>query len=155
MEKIRKELWAFRGMVGLLILLIILFSDSGYAQKPVKTDLVPFFERVLVPPKLCKDAFNKGICKTDNGTVQCDAKKLFDELRTKLDGISKEINSAPAFASAIDQSKIADEIKKKGGVDKIKKLSKDEKMKMAMDMMKNISVPQTQLESDEVKDTFE
>ena len=115
MEKTRKDLFVSRGMTGLLILIIILFSGSVYAQKPVKTDLVPFFERVLVPPQLCKDAFNKGICKTDNGTVQCDAKKLFDELKTKLDCIAKEINSVPAYICMDDKSKIADEIKKKGG----------------------------------------
>lgn len=33
-------------------------------------------------------------------------------------------------------------------------MSKEEKMKMAMDMMKNINMPQTQLESEEVKDAF-
>jgi hypothetical protein len=75
-------------------------------------------------------------------------------LIAKLDRISKEINSAPAFTSANDQSKISDEIKKQGGADKIKKMSKEEKIKMAMDMMKNMSTPQIQLESDEVKDTF-
>jgi hypothetical protein len=154
MEKTCKNLFVSRGVTGILILLIILFSVTVYPQKPVKTDLIPYFENVLVPPQLCKDAFNKGICLTDNGAVQCDSKKLFDELKTKLDGITKEINSVPAYTSMDDKSKIADEINKKGGADKIKNMSKEEKMKMAMDMMKNMNVPQTQLESEEVKDTF-
>src|ERR1035437_7685718 len=59
MERTRKDLFVSRGMTGLLILIIILFSGSVYAQKHVKTDLVPFFEKVLVPPQLCKDAFAK------------------------------------------------------------------------------------------------
>jgi len=154
MEKNYKDLFVSRGMTGLLILLIILFSIPVSAQKPVKTDLIPYFEKVLVPPILCKDAFNKGICNTVDGGVQCDANKLFDELKTTLERITKEINSVPAFTSQNDQSKIADEIKKQGGTDKIKKMSKEEKMKMAMEMMKNIDVPQTQLESEEVKDAF-
>jgi len=154
MEKTRKDLFVSRGMSGLLILNIILFSGLVSAQKPVKTDLIPFFEQVLAPPTLCKGSYDKGICTTDNGAVQCEANKLFDDLKTKLDGISKEINSSPAFTNANDQSKIADEIKKSGGADKIKKMSKDEKLKMAMEMMNNMSAPQTQLESEEVKDAF-
>jgi hypothetical protein len=154
MKKIQNDLFVSGGMTGILILLILLFSVTVYAQKPVKIDLVPFFEKVLVPPQLCKDAFNKGICKIDDVTVQCDSKELFDELKTTLEGITKEINSVPAYTNMDDKSKIADEIKKKGGADKIKNMSKEEKMKMAMEMMKNINVPQTQLESEEVKDTF-
>ena len=149
-----KNFSAIGGMLRILILFIILFSSLVSAQKPVKTDLIPYFEQVLEPPTLCKDAFDKGICKTDNINVQCDAKLLFSELVEKLDGISKEINSAPAFTSANDQSKVADEIKKQGGADKIKKMTKEEKMKMAMEMMKNMSTPHTQLESEDVKDTF-
>jgi hypothetical protein len=154
MEKSYKYLFVSSGMIGLLILLIILFSIPVSAQKPVKTDLIPYFEQVSVPPKSCKDAFDKGICKTDNGVFQCNAKKLFDELMTKLDNITKEIYSAPAFISVNDQSKIANEIKKKGGADKIKKMSKEDKMKMAMEMMKNIDIPNTYLETEEVKDAF-
>ena len=154
MEISNKNFFVLRGMTWIIILLIILFSSLVSAQKPVKTDLIPYFEQVLLPPTLCKDAFDKGICITTNSDVKCDAQTLFSELVEKLDGISKEINSAPAFTSANDQSKVADEIKKQGGADKIKKMSKEEKMKMAMEMMKNMNTPQTQLESEEVKDTF-
>jgi hypothetical protein len=154
MKITHKNFFVLRGIAGLSILLIILFSGLISAQKPVKIDLIPYFEKVLVPPQLCKDAFNKGICSTDDGDVQCDANSLFDELKTTLERIAKEINSVPAFTSQNDQTKIADEIKKQGGADKIKKMSKEEKMKMAMEMMKNVNVPQTQLESEEVKDTF-
>jgi hypothetical protein len=154
MEITHKNIFVLRGASGILILFIILFSSVVSAQKPVKTDLIPYFEQVLIPPTLCKDAFDKGKCITTNSEVNCDAQVLFSELREKLDGILKEINSAPAFTSANDQSKVADEIKKNGGADKIKKMTKEEKMKMAMEMMKNMSTPQTQLESEDVKDTF-
>jgi hypothetical protein len=58
MEKTRNDLFVPRGIGGLSILLIILFFGPVSAQKPVKTDLLPYFDQVLVPPKLCKDAFD-------------------------------------------------------------------------------------------------
>src|ERR1017187_808125 len=112
MENAQNDLFVSGGMARLLILLIVLFSIPITAQKPVKIYLIPYFEQVLVPPKLCKNAFDKGICKTDNATAQCDAKILFRELKTKLDSILKEINSVPAYTAPNEQSKLSDEIKK-------------------------------------------
>jgi hypothetical protein len=143
-----------RGTVCYSVLMIILFTGLVHAQKPVKVDLIPLFEQVSAPPLLCKDAFDKGFCNTENGSVQCNVNKLFVPLKTKLDSITKEINSIIVTGPSGDQLKIADEIKKKGGAEKIKKMSKEEKMKLAMDMMKDMGMTKTYTETDEVKDAF-
>jgi hypothetical protein len=140
--------------MGIAALTILLLVSQAAAQKPIKTDLMPFFDKVTAPPQSCSDAFQKGICSTGSGNVQCDSKKLFEDINTQLDGFMKQINSGEKFTPTDDQAKVMEEIKKKGGADKIKKMSKEEKMKMAMDMMKNMGTPQTHIETEETKDCF-
>ena len=128
-----------------IFLLSCVIACFVQAQVPVKTDLMQILEKVPPPPPNSRDAYAKLSCDESSGTLTCTAAKVFET----VDAALKEVEDAykaqakPANASlppgvSPDMAKQMQdpEMKKK-----MKGMSKEEKMKMAMEMMGSAPAP--------------
>lgn len=130
--------------IGILLLFCVI-TCSVPAQVPVKRDLMQILDKVPPPPANSRDAYAKLSCDESSGTLTCTAAKVFET----VDAASKEVEDAykaqakPSSASlppgvSPDMAKQMQdpEMKKK-----MKGMSKEEKMKMAMEMMASAPAP--------------
>jgi hypothetical protein len=138
------------------LILLLLITIPNIAQKPIKTDLLPFFEKVVPPPITAKYAFEKTYSKTDEyGNIVCDSDKLFKPLKDQLEMFIKEINASTLQDNmpSQDQMDMAKQMQDPKFREKIKNMSKEEKMKWAMEMAKN-NMPKATVETPEVVKAF-
>ena len=109
---------------------LLFLSITGFSQQPVKVNLLEYFDKVLPPPATAKEAYEKCGCNIPDREGRCSADSLFKGLSNSLEKIQMEISSSGSGTQADMMKKMQDpEFKKK-----MKKMSKEEKMKLAMEM---------------------
>jgi hypothetical protein len=129
-----------KAFLTLVVLSTIVFTLS--AQVPVKKDLMQMLEKIPQPPATVKDAFARVIINDKYGELKCSAEKLFNPIEQEVKGVEAEFAAQPkpGAGSVIpglspeNAKKLDDPEMKK----KMKTMSKEEKMKMAMEMMKSM-----------------
>jgi hypothetical protein len=125
-----------------LLLLLFAATLTVFSQVPVKKDFMPMVENYPHPPASAKEAFSKVTVTSDYGTLKCSTDKLFESIDKELKSIEAEYagqekdpsNYMPKGMNPNDMKKMADPEMKK----KMKSMSKEDKMKMAMEMMKSM-----------------
>lgn len=130
--------------VPVFVLLAVLASALP-GQVPVKKNLMPLFDQVPPPPASVKEAYAKTTSIKETGGLRCNADKVFQS-------IDKETNSVEAAFKAqgrdgaIAAAGMTPEMVKKSQDPELKKqmkkMTKEEKMKMAMEMMNSGAIPQ-------------
>jgi len=139
-----------RTIITLVIISNIVFSLS--AQVPVKKDLMQMLEKIPPPPSTVKDSYTKISVNNGSGEVECSADKLFKSIDQDINGVIEEFEAqpkpdassmVPGLSSENAQKMNSPEMKKK-----MKKMSKEEKMKMAMEMMNSMSAGAPAAEAD-------
>jgi hypothetical protein len=141
---------------GKILLVLFLFTTSCLAQKPIKTDLIPFFEKVTPPPVTAKDAYDKTFIKFDEyENPVCNPEILFKSLSDQLEVFGKEINKTTIQDNipTQDQMDMAKQMQDPKFKEKLKNMSKEEKMKWAMEMAKG-NMPKATTETPEVIKAF-
>ncbi|MHB1048962.1 MAG: hypothetical protein ACYC09_02690 [Bacteroidota bacterium] len=121
----------------ILLTVGILFT---FAQTPVKKDLMNVLTSVPVPPATVKESFGKvGVNGHDESS--CSAEKIFASIEAEIKAFEAEFESrakssmgmAAPDASSEQAKKMNDPEMKK----KMKSMTKEERMQMAMEMMKS------------------
>ncbi len=139
-----------RTIMTLVVISTIVFSLS--AQVPVKKDLMQMLEKIPPPPSTVKDSYTKISINKGSGKVECSAEILFKSIEQDINGVIKEFEAqpkpdvssvVPGISSEDAQKMNSPEMKKK-----MKKMSKEEKMKMAMEMMNSMSAGTPAAEAD-------
>jgi len=135
--------------------LVLALACTAYAQKPVRADLVPLFDRIAPPPSSAKEAYGKADC---DPLVQgkCSADKFFRTIDDSLSVITSRMNAqfdknAPPPGVPKD---MADRANDKEFQKKMRNMSKEEKMKIAIEMAKNMQTPAVVAEKPEVNEAF-
>jgi len=146
-------------VITLIVLSTMAFTLS--AQVPVKKDLMQMLENIPPPPATVKDAFAKVVINNNYGELRCSAEKLFNPIEQEVKGVEAEFAAQPkpTAGSVIpglspeNAKKLDDPEMKK----KMKTMSKEEKMKMAMEMMKSMPPggPVTEIDSPSVRAAFD
>jgi hypothetical protein len=139
------------------IILIFTIIITLQAQAPVKKDLMQMAEKYPPPPASVKEAYNKIGVDNENRIINLSAEKLFEVIENEATAVEaeyvkqqKNAVGAPGVSSE-DMKKMSDpEIKKK-----MKGMTKEEKMKMAMDMAKGMSLPVTETDPPEVVEALQ
>jgi hypothetical protein len=111
-----------------------------FAQVPVKTDLIHMLVKVPAPPLSVKESFSKTVVR-GNGDPTCTADKIFFSIEQEIKNFESEFETAAKGsareavpdASSDQAKKMSDPEMKK----KMKSMTKEEKMAMAMEMMKS------------------
>ncbi|OGB60330.1 MAG: hypothetical protein A2Y94_01020 [Caldithrix sp. RBG_13_44_9] len=127
--------------VGMIMIVVTLFCQLA-AEELIKKDLMPFFDNVPPPPATAQEAFTK-ITINDAGTIRISAEKVYGSLEKEVKEMetalaqqmkSASMAAAPPGAPAGTGNQMPDPEMKK----KMQQMSADEKMKMAMEMMKSM-----------------
>jgi hypothetical protein len=136
----------------MLLSLTVVFTLS--AQIPVKKDLMQMLEKVPPPPTTVKDAYAKITTSSDYAVLTCSAEKLFKSIDQEVKGVEAEFAAQPkADPNSIAPGLSSEETKKMNDPEmrkRLKKMSKEEKMKMAMEMMNSIPAGRPATETDPV-----
>lgn len=121
----------------IMIIFAILFSvnlSPLMAQAPVKKDLMKILEQQPQPPASSKEAFAKVTVNEENGNMTYSAAKIFAATDQQISAIEAEFAAQPKAAPGnvpAGSTSASDRKKMKG-------MSKEEKMKMAMEMMQTM-----------------
>jgi hypothetical protein len=145
--------------IAVLSILVLLLTIGAQAQSPVAKDILKMMDQIPAPPKNVAGALAKVAFDKNAGAGSCDAATLF----TDFDKSTKEVNDAfvaggkpgekslpPGVSPGMMQKAKDPEMKKK-----MKGMSKEEKMKMAMEMMGSMPAPSVQPESPAVRAALE
>ena len=129
-----------RTIVTIIVLFIVVFTLS--AQVPVKKDLMQILENIPPPPATVKDAFAKVVINSNYGELKCSAEKLFNPIEQGVKGVEAEFAAQPKSSAGSTIPGLSPENAKKLDDPEMKKkmktMSKEEKMKLAMEMMKSM-----------------
>ena len=121
----------------MMIMIAILFSvnlSPLMAQSPVKKDLMKILEQQPQPPASSKEAFSKVTVLEENGNMSYSAAKIFAATDQQISEIEAEFAAQPKAAPGnIPAGNMSASDRKK-----MKAMSKEEKMKMAMEMMQTM-----------------
>lgn len=111
------------------LLLAVFCVASAQNQRPVKKNLMLYFDKVPVPPSTCKEAHDKSFCDP-NYAGKCDSDTLFNALVWEIVQLQNQISVPPGTEMGDMVKKMQDpEFQKK-----MQSMSDEEKMKMAMQM---------------------
>src|SRR5512146_2531281 len=117
------------------------------AQVPVKKDLMQMFEKIPTPPATAKDAFTKINAGGGLASPKCSAEKLFSAIEKETKDFEAEYvaqakagpgSNAPGMSQENANKMNDPEMRKK-----MKKVTKEERMQMAAEMMKSMPTPGT------------
>jgi hypothetical protein len=121
------------------ILLILTLVLTLQAQVPVKKDIMQMLEKYPAPPADAKEAFAKTATTDDYSGSKCSAEKLFRSIEQEVKAVEAEYTTQAKTGSGMpglspeNSNKMSDPEMRK----KMKSMSKEEKIKMAMEMMKS------------------
>ena len=123
--------------------LLALLASTLAAQVPVKSNLMLLIDRIPPPPASVKDAYAKTTRRKDTGVLRCSADKVFESVDKETRGVEAayktqapdEAAAAPGMSPDLLKKMQDPEMKKQ-----MKKMSKEEKMKMATEMMNSGAV---------------
>ncbi len=109
-----------------------LFFVGGIAlsQQPVKVNLLEYFDKVPPPPTTVKEAYEKCGCDTPNRQGDCTADSLFKSLTDYLGKVQLDI-ATPATGT---QGDLMRKMQDPAFQEKMKTMTEDEKMKLAMEI---------------------
>ncbi len=114
---------------------------SMQAQVPVKKDLMQILAKIPPPPASVREAFAKLSCEERNGSVNCSAATLFESADVALKDVEDAYKAQGKAGNAPLPPGVSPEMARKAQDPEMKKkmkgMSKEEKMKMAMEMMDN------------------
>jgi hypothetical protein len=119
---------------------LVLVSVGVQAQSPVKKDVMKILGEVPPPPPSAKDAYRGVTCEESAGkTVTCTAAKKFEAVDAALKDIETSYKAQEAEVKAAVPPGMSPEMARRAQDPEFKKkmkgMSKEEKMKMAMEMM--------------------
>ncbi len=125
-----------------LITLMLACAGVAFAQKPVHVVLVPVFDHITPPPTTARGAYGRIDCTGVERGGKCSAEKIFKSVDDTLTAASNLLNAqidknAPPPGMSKD---MAAKMNDKDFQKKMKNMSDEEKMKMAMEMSKNMSM---------------
>jgi hypothetical protein len=130
-EKHMKTIW--------IIALLCLVLCSLQAQVPVKKDLMQILEKVPPPPAHSREASAKLTFEENSGTFSCSTAKLFESIDVALkdveDAYTAQAKSGNAQLPPGVSPDMAKQMQDPEMKKKMKGMTKEEKMKMAMEMM--------------------
>ena len=120
-------------------LTVFIITCSLQAQVPVKKDLMQILEKVPPPPSNVREAYAKLICDESSGSLKCSAAKLFRSADAALKDVEDAIKAQPKAGNAPLPPGVSPDMARKAQDPEMKKkmkgMSKEEKMKVAMEMM--------------------
>lgn len=128
-----------------VLLLVGIAVPSLTAQVPVKKDVMALFAKIPPPPASSKEAFAKGTITANGASMRCSHEKIFGDVEDAIKAIDTEFAQqgpggtgagVPGMSQENARKMNDPELKKK-----MKNMSKEERMKMAMEMSKSASVP--------------
>ena len=125
--------------------LLTMFVSTLPAQVPVKKDLMPLIGQVPPPPASVKDAYAKTTSSKENQVFRCNADKLFASIDTETESVEAAFKAQGPDAAVAASGMTPEMVKKSQDPElkkQMKKMSKEERMKMAMEMMNSGAVPQ-------------
>lgn len=112
---------------------------SMQAQVPVKKDLMQILEKIPPPPVSVREAFAKLNCEESSGSVNCSAARLFESTDVVLKDVEDAYKAQGKAGNAPLPPGVSPEMARKAQDPEMKKkmkgMSKEEKMKMAVEMM--------------------
>ena len=126
------------------VLLAVLASTLS-AQVPVKKDLMLLIDQVPPPPASVRDAYAKTTRSKETGVLRCSADKVFESVDKETKSVEAAYKAQGPDAAAAASGMSPDMVKKMQDPEmkkQMKKMSKEEKMKMAMEMMNSGAVSQ-------------
>ena len=113
----------------------------AFSQKPVKVVLLPVFDRITPPPPSAKEAYGKCDCGQLESSGHCSADRLFKPIDDTLLAATNLLNAQidrnappPGMPKGMASTMNDPEFQKK-----LKNMSDDEKMKMAIEMSKSMT----------------
>lgn len=128
-----------------VFVLLTLLATMLPAQVPVKKDLMRLIDQVPPPPASVKDAYAKTTRSKETGALRCNADKVFESVDKETKSVEDAYKAQGPDAAVAASGMSPDMVKKMQGPEmqkQLKKMSKEEKMKMAMEMMKSGAVSQ-------------
>ena len=109
---------------------LFILSAIALSQQPVKVNLLEYFDKVLPPPTTVKEAYDKCGCNVPNRQGECTADSLFKSLMDDLGKLQMDI-ATPATGT---QGDLMRKMQDPAFQEKMKTMSDDEKMKLAMEI---------------------
>jgi hypothetical protein len=124
---------------------LALLASTLPAQVPVKKNLMLLIDQVPPPPASVKDAYAKTTRSKETGGLRCSADKVFESVDKEIKSVEAAYKAQGPDAAAAASGMSPDMVKKMQDPEmkkQMKKMSKEEKMKMAMEMMNSGAVSQ-------------
>ena len=122
-----------------IIAFLCLIPCSLQAQVPVKKDLMQILEKVTPPPANSREAYAKLTFEESSGTFSCSAAKLFESVDAALKDVEDAYKAQAKLGNAQLPPGVSPDMAKQMQDPEMKKkmkgMTKEEKMKMAMEMM--------------------
>ena len=115
------------------------------AQVPVKKDLMLLINQVPPPPASVRDAYAKSTSSNSYGTLKSNADKLFESIDREIKSVEAALKTQTPNEAAAASGMSPDLMKKMQDPEMqkaMKKMSKEEKMKMATEMMNSGAMSQ-------------
>lgn len=123
--------------ISVILTVGILISS---AQTPIKKDLMTVLKSVPVPPATVKESFGKVIVKRNDEST-CSAEKIFAPIEAEVNAFETEFESRAKSSMGMSAPDASSEQAKKMNDPEMKKkmksMTKEERMQMAMEMMKS------------------
>jgi hypothetical protein len=134
-----------------LPLILAAFVFTLPAQVPVKKDLLQMFAKIPAPPLSVKESYS-AIAVAGAGGMACSAEKIFSPVEREAKSVETEYESQPRPGMGSAAPGISPEQAKKMNDPEMKKkmksMSKEERMKMAMEMMNSAQTGSSAAETD-------
>lgn len=121
-----------------LTLLTVWAFAPAMAQKPIKVDLLPYFNKILPPPATAAEAYTKADCGTPDSPHDCELGKTFEAFEAEMAAFNMQISSPDAAATMADGGNLSKAVQDPAFQEKLKNMSDADKMKMAMAMQKDV-----------------
>lgn len=122
-----------------VILGATVFVCAMQAQVPVKKDVMQILDKVPPPPASVREAYPKLECGEESGSMKCTAAKMFESAEAALKDVQDAFKAQEKAGNPPLPPGVTPEMVKKSQDPELKKkmkgMSKEEKMKMAMEMM--------------------
>lgn len=128
-----------------IVLVLGAIACTSQAQVPVKRDLMQILEKVPPPPANSREAYAKLTFDESSGSFKCSAARLFESADAALKDVEDAYKAQAKSGNAPLPPGVSPDMAKQMQDPEMKKkmkgMSKEEKMKMAMEMMGSATVP--------------
>jgi hypothetical protein len=124
---------------------VAIFTSTLPAQVPVKKDLLLLVGQVPPPPASVRDAYAKTASSQEDLAPRCNADKVFESIDRETGSLEAAFKAQGREAAIATSGMTPDMVKKAQDPElkkRMKKMTKEERMKLAMEMMNSGEVPQ-------------